>query len=85
MTTTSYVAFAAIESWPVVGLSIHSADSHFVMYFMSNSWSNKDSLTIAFTHLLIRITASHSGTITTAIADPLYANNKSVKAPFTRI
>ena len=67
MTTISYVAFIIIGAWPVASLSLCSANLHFVMFFISHSWCNKDLQTIAS----ICLYSSHSGS--TATADPPYA------------
>ena len=70
MTTVSNVAFIAmIRAWPVAGLLLRSADSHFVMYFILHSWGNNDSLTITSIYLCV----SCSGSIAAATADPAYA------------
>ena len=62
----------------MAGLSLCSVDSHFVIYFILHSFSNKESITIAS----ICLYASCSDYIPTAIADPMQ-NNKSVKALLT--
>ena len=60
------------------GLSLCSVDSHFVIYFILHSFSNKESITIAS----ICLYSSWSGYIPTATADPMQSN-KSVKALLT--
>ena len=58
----SYAAFF------MVGLSLCSADSHFMVYFILYYWGNQDSLTIAS----ICLYTLRSGSIVTATADPPY-------------
>ena len=58
----------------MTGLSLCSADLHFVTYFILYSWDNKDSLT----NISVCLYTSHSRLIAAATADPPYTNQQII-------